>query len=46
MRQSGDKMKNREYVVFGLGRFGRSVAETLVNDGNNVMVVDNQEDRI
>lgn len=39
-------MKKREYVVFGLGRFGRSVAETLANDGNNVMVIDNQEDRI
>lgn len=39
-------MKNREYVVFGLGRFGRSVAETLVNDGNNVMVIDNREDII
>lgn len=39
-------MRNREYVVIGLGRFGRSVAETLANDGNNVMVIDNREDII
>jgi trk system potassium uptake protein len=39
-------MKKREYVIFGLGRFGTSVAETLANDGNNVMVVDHSEEKI
>lgn len=39
-------MKNKEFVVFGLGRFGRSVAITLAESGCEVLVVDNNEDKI
>lgn len=35
-------MKKRQYVVFGLGRFGLAVARTLYELGNDVMVVDNR----
>lgn len=39
-------MKNKEFVVFGLGRFGKSVATTLAESGCEVLVVDNNEDKI
>lgn len=39
-------MKNKEFVVFGLGRFGRSVATTLAQAGCEVLVIDNNEDKI
>ena len=39
-------MSKKQYVVIGLGRFGTSIAETLYNLGNDVLVVDNDEDRI
>lgn len=39
-------MKNKEFVVFGLGRFGKSVAITLAESGCEVLVVDNDEDKI
>ncbi|MFA9465357.1 MAG: TrkA family potassium uptake protein [Velocimicrobium sp.] len=39
-------MKNKEFVVFGLGRFGKSVAITLAESGCEVLVVDNNEDKI
>lgn len=39
-------MKSKEFVVFGLGRFGKSVAITLAESGCEVLVVDNNEDKI
>jgi trk system potassium uptake protein len=39
-------MKNKSYAVFGLGRFGKSVAETLNDMGYEVLVVDKNEDCI
>ena len=33
-------MKKNSYVVFGLGAFGYSLAETLGDSGYEVMVVD------
>lgn len=39
-------MQKKEFVVFGLGRFGRSVATTLAESGCEVLVVDNDEDKI
>lgn len=39
-------MAKKEFVVFGLGRFGRSVATTLAEGGCEVMVVDDDEDKI
>ena len=34
---------NQTYAVFGLGRYGRSVAKELVEDGAEVLAVDNRE---
>ncbi len=39
-------MTKKEFVVFGLGRFGRSVATTLVESGCNVLVVDSNQEKI
>lgn len=39
-------MAKKEFVVFGLGRFGKSVATTLAEGGCEVMVVDADEDKI
>lgn len=39
-------MAKKEFVVFGLGRFGLSVAKTLSDGGCQVMVVDDDEDKI
>lgn len=39
-------MTNKEFAVFGLGKFGRSVAETLAQSGCEVLVVDNNEEKI
>lgn len=39
-------MAKKEFVVFGLGRFGKSVATTLIESGCNVLVVDNDADKI
>jgi trk system potassium uptake protein TrkA len=40
------KRKKEEFVVIGLGRFGTSVARTLVNYGHNVLAVDIDADRV
>jgi trk system potassium uptake protein TrkA len=37
-------MKNRSYAVFGLGRYGRAVAKELVDNGNEVIAVDDNQD--
>lgn len=39
-------MRKKSYVVFGLGSFGYSVAETLGDSGYEVMVVDKSNDPI
>lgn len=39
-------MIKKEFVVFGLGRFGKSVATTLAESGCEVLVVDDNEDTI
>ncbi|GAA0075804.1 TrkA family potassium uptake protein [Clostridium sp. CTA-5] len=39
-------MTNKQFVVIGLGRFGSSVAETLYELGNDVLVIDKDEDII
>ncbi len=36
--------KKKEFVVFGLGRFGRSVAYSLAAEGYDVLAVDNNPD--
>lgn len=39
-------MKNKQFVVIGLGRFGSSVAKTLYELGCDVLAIDNDEDLI
>lgn len=39
-------MSKKEFVVFGLGRFGRSVATTLAESGCEVLVVDENEETV
>lgn len=39
-------MEIRELAVFGLGKFGRSIAEAFAARGGNVLAVDNNEDII
>lgn len=39
-------MAKKEFVVFGLGRFGRSVAATLAESGCGVLVVDDSQEKI
>ncbi len=39
-------MAKKEFVVFGLGRFGLSVATTLAEGGCEVMAVDDDEEKI
>ena len=39
-------MNKKQYVVIGLGRFGKSVAETLYNLGNDVLVIDANEEAV
>ena len=34
---------NQTYAVFGLGRYGRSVAKELVENGAEVLAMDNRE---
>ena len=37
---------NKTYAVFGLGRYGRAVAEELVNNGAEVLAVDIEQDNV
>ncbi|MBP1918798.1 potassium channel family protein [Youngiibacter multivorans] len=39
-------MASKQYVVIGLGRFGRSVAETLFSMGHDILAIDSDEDVI
>ncbi len=37
---------NKTYAVFGLGRYGRAVAEELINNGAEVLAVDIDQDNV
>lgn len=39
-------MIKKQFVIIGLGRFGSSIAETLYTLGNDVLVIDKDEDLI
>ena len=39
-------MSKKQFVVIGLGRFGSSIATTLYSLGNDVLVIDKNEDLI
>ena len=39
-------MTRKEFVVFGLGRFGKSVATTLAESGCGVLVVDSDREKV
>lgn len=39
-------MVKKQYVVIGLGRFGTSVAKTLVEQGAEVLVIDTKEEKV
>ena len=39
-------MKKKEYGVLGLGKFGMAVAKTLAENGNSVIVVDSDQERV
>ncbi|MEH7610111.1 potassium channel family protein [Gottfriedia acidiceleris] len=36
----------KQYAVIGLGRFGSGIVNTLLDHGNEVLVIDNNEERI
>lgn len=38
--------KRKEFVVFGLGKFGISVAKTLADNGCQVMAVDSEQSKV
>ncbi len=38
--------RRREFVIIGLGRFGASVAETLISYNHDVLAIDVREDRV
>ena len=39
-------MANNDFVVFGLGKFGQSVAQTLAENGKEVLAIDSSEEVI
>lgn len=39
-------MANNDFVVFGLGKFGKSVAQTLAENGKDVLAIDSSEEVI
>lgn len=39
-------LKKKEYGVLGLGKFGMAVAKTLAENGNSVIVVDSDPERV
>ncbi|WP_096188107.1 potassium channel family protein [Evansella halocellulosilytica] len=38
--------KGKQFVVIGLGRFGGSVCRELIGQGNEVLVIDSDEDKV
>ena len=45
MRRNGDFMK-KSFCIIGLGKFGFSLAQTLISEGNQVMVIDTDVEKI
>jgi len=41
-----DRNHRKEFVVFGLGKFGLSVAKTLADNGCQVMAVDSEQSKV
>ena len=39
-------MKRKQYLIVGLGRFGKSIAKTLYELGNDVLAVDLREENV
>lgn len=39
-------MKNKTYAIFGLGRYGRAVAKELVDNGMEVIAIDENQDLV
>ncbi len=39
-------MANNDFVVFGIGKFGKSVAQTLAENGKEVLAIDSNEEVI
>jgi trk system potassium uptake protein TrkA len=39
-------MQHKDFVIFGLGKFGRSIAESLTNNGCDVLAIDKNDDVI
>ena len=37
---------SKTYAVFGMGRFGRSVAKTLYNNGAEVLIADSEQEKV
>ena len=42
----GRNNEQKQYIVVGLGRFGRAIAETLCEDGAEVLGVDSRMDLV
>lgn len=40
------KDESKAYAVIGLGRFGTAVAQTLLENGQSVILIDREEDRV
>ena len=40
------KNQRKQFIVVGLGRFGRAIAETLCQDGEEVLGVDRRMDLV
>ena len=45
-RKEQKQLKKKQYAVLGLGRFGHAVAVTLAQAGNEVLAVDQNEERV
>ena len=41
-----NKNRRKEFVVFGMGKFGASVAKALADNGCQVMAVDSEQDKV
>jgi trk system potassium uptake protein TrkA len=44
--QQFQNQRHRQFVVIGMGRFGSSVAETLVQFGHDVLAIDSDQERV
>lgn len=46
MADQGGKVEKKSVLVVGLGRFGRHMAAKLIEEGNEVLAVDINEERV